>query len=222
MQDENALAQADQSSSRDESVTTTVSLQRGFIASLKWLVAEGDARGVARMAIELRALRDALTTLDETRAARDEQAKRATELDREIQAALAMLGPATAVDGNGTIVQRLMKLREKLADDSKSRRQLTVERDAWRAMCTLLTQTRARVHELLEDAEQEREALSSSLDTMRDRIVELSVMHNDARDDGDRARTELSELRAKLATWSETVESTLKELAGRTSATFKE
>lgn len=222
MQSDKALEQTVQDKSNGETVTTSASLEGGFIASLKWLVAEGDARGVQRMAIELRALRDALTTLDETRTARDEQAKRASELDREIQAALAMLGPGTAVDGNGTIVQRLVKLREKLAEDSTSRRQLTVERDAWRAMCTLLTQTRARVHELLEDAEQERDALSTSLDTMRNRIVELSVMHTDARDDGDRARTELSQLRVKLVTWSEAVETTLAELSQRSSEVVRE
>src|SRR6478672_10485526 len=54
-----------------------LTLERGFVASLRWLVSEGDARGVRRIAVELRALREALTTLDETRAARDEHARRA-------------------------------------------------------------------------------------------------------------------------------------------------
>ena len=129
------------------------SLERGFVATLRWLVSEGDARGVRRIAIELRALREALATLDETRAARDDYARRATELDRELHAALAVLGPGTAVNGNGSLVQRLARLRERLAEDTASRRQLTLERDAWRAMCNLLTQTRARVHELLDETE---------------------------------------------------------------------
>ena len=32
-----------------------ITLERGFVASLRWLVAEGDARGVRRIAVELRA-----------------------------------------------------------------------------------------------------------------------------------------------------------------------
>ena len=79
-------------------------LERGFVASLRWLVAEGDARGVRRIAVELRALREALTTLDETRRARDDHAERAALLDREIQDAVRMLGDATKVDGNGSLV----------------------------------------------------------------------------------------------------------------------
>jgi chromosome segregation ATPase len=194
-----------------------LTLERGFVATLRWLVAEGDARGVRRIAVELRALREALTTLDETRAARDEHARRALELDRELQAALAVLGPGTAINGNGSLVQRLARLRERLAEDTASRRQLTIERDAWRAMCTLLTQTRARVHELLETAERERDELSASLDVMRGRIVELTVLHDDARDDGTRAKQELAGMRAQLVKWSGAVENALAEL-GRQAA----
>ncbi|HYW30342.1 MAG TPA: hypothetical protein VE869_02465 [Gemmatimonas sp.] len=189
-----------------------LTLERGFVATLRWLVAEGDARGVRRIAVELRALREALTTLDETRVARDEHARRALELDRELQAAIAVLGPGTSVHGNGTLVQRLAKLRERLAEDTASRRQLTLERDAWRSMCTLLTQTRARVHELLEDTERERDDLSASLDVLRERVIEIMALHDDARDNGDRARAELAEMRASLAKWSGAVDSALATL----------
>jgi chromosome segregation ATPase len=188
-------------------------LERGFVATLRWLVAEGDARGVRRIAVELRALREAITTLDETRVARDEYARHAAELDRELQAALAVLGPGTAVHGNGTLVQRLAKLRERLAADTESRHQLTLERDAWRAMCTLLTQTRARVHELLEDTEKQRDGLSTALDAMRDRVAVLSAMHDDAQAEGERSRGELAEMRAQLAKWSGAVDKALAELA---------
>ncbi len=189
-----------------------LTLERGFVASLRWLVAEGDARGVRRIAVELRALREALTTLDETRVARDEHARRAAELDRELQAALAVLGPGTAVNGNGSLVQRLAKLRERLAEDTATRRQLTLERDAWRAMCTLLTQTRARVHELLEDTEKQRDGLAASLDVMRDRVIELTALHDDAREDATRARAELSGMKTQLLHWSGAVEKALVEL----------
>jgi chromosome segregation ATPase len=189
-----------------------VTLERGFVATLRWLVAEGDTRGVRRIAVELRALREALTTLDETRAARDEYARHAAELDKELQAALAVLGPGTAVHGNGSLVQRLAKLRERLADDAASRRQLTLERDAWRSMCTLLTVTRARVHELLEDTEQQRDALAAELDVMRDRVSELSAIHDDARAEGARARAELASMRSQLVKWSGAVERALVDL----------
>ncbi len=189
-----------------------VTLERGFVATLRWLVAEGDTRGVRRIAVELRALREALATLDETRSARDEYARHAAELDKELQAALAVLGPGTAVNGNGSLVQRLAKLRERLADDAASRRQLTLERDAWRSMCTLLTVTRARVHELLEDTEQQRDALAASLDVMRDRVAELGAMHDDARSEGAHARSELASMRSQLVKWSGAVERALVDL----------
>ena len=192
--------------------TQEMSLERGFVASLRWLVSEGDARGVRRIAVELRALREALATLDETRTARDEHARRSMELDRELQAALAVLGPGTAVNGNGTLVQRLARLRERLAEDINSRRQLTLERDAWRAMCTLLTQTRARVHELLDETERERDAVSTTLEVTRARIIELMTMHDDASREAAQSRAELASLRARLSQWSGTVERALEEL----------
>ena len=190
-----------------------VTLERGFVASLRWLVAEGDARGVRRIAVELRALREALAALDETRAARDEFARRAQEFDRELHAAMAMLGPGTAIDGNGSLVQRLARLRERLAEDTAQRRQLTLERDAWRAMCTLLTQTRARVHELLEDTERERDQLAGALDVLKSRVLELATLHDDAARDATASRTELAAVREKLRRWSGTVERALTELA---------
>ena len=193
--------------------TADMTLERGFVASLRWLVSEGDARGVRRIAVELRALREALATLDETRAARDEYAIRANELDRELQAAMAMLGPSTAINGNGSLVQRLAKLRERLAADTASRRQLAIERDAWRAMCTLLTQTRARVHELLEEAENERDDLSIALNVMRARVSELALLHDDASRNAEVSRSELKTMRERLGRWSGTVERALQELA---------
>ncbi len=189
-----------------------LSLERGFVASLRWLVAEGDARGVRRIAVELRALREALATLDETRAARDEHAKRSADLDRELQAALAVLGPGTAINGNGSLVQRLARLRERLAEDTATRRQLTLERDAWRAMCTLLTQTRARVHELLDDTERQRDAQSTELAVLAARVQELMLLHDDAAQDAAHTRAELASLRERLQQWSGTVERALNEL----------
>lgn len=193
--------------------STDPSVERGFVASLRWLVSEGDARGVRRIAVELRALREALATLDETRTARDEYGRRAAELDRELQAAMAVLGPGTAVHGNGSLVQRLAKLRERLADDTASRRQLTLERDAWRAMCELLTQTRARVHELLDETEQERDRLVTSVEVLKARVLELVTMHDDVSRDATQTRAELSALREQLRSWGGTVERALTELS---------
>lgn len=192
---------------------TDLSLERGFVASLRWLVAEGDARGVRRIAVELRALREALATLDETRAARDEQVRRNADLDRELQAALAMLGPGTAVNGNGSLVQRLMRLRERLAEDTATRQQLTLERDAWRAMCTLLTHTRASAQELLERAEYERDQAVAQLEVMQERVMELTVLHDDAASQAQEARQQLADLREQLRQWSGTVERALEALA---------
>lgn len=187
-------------------------LERGFVASLRWLVAEGDARGVRRIAVELRALREALATLDETRAARDEHAKRATELDREVSSAIALLGPGTAVNGNGSLVQRLTRLRERLKEDSDARRQLTVERDAWRSMTTLMTHTRAYVHELLEDAERGRDRLSSEVRQLRDQVLELQISREHAEQEKRVSAETLQALRDRLQGWSGTVERALAEL----------
>jgi chromosome segregation ATPase len=200
------------SSAVDPVADPDLTLERGFVASLRWLVAEGDVRGVRRIAVELRALREALATLDETRRARDEYARRAAELDRELQAALAMLGPGTAVNGNGTLVQRLLRLRERLAEDTAARQQLVLERDAWRSMCTLLTQTRARVHELLDETERDRNYLAAEVAVLRDRLVELMSMHDDVAGQASAARGELSALRQQLRGWSDTVERALREM----------
>lgn len=190
-----------------------MSLERGFVASLRWLVAEGDARGVRRIAVELRALREALAALDETRAVRDEQLRRNTELDREIHSALAILGPGTAVNGNGTLVQRLVRLRERLAEDTAARRQLALERDAWRAMCTLLTHTRAGAQQLLEKAERERDGAVAQLEVLQERVMELTVLHDDAAAQAQVARQELTALREQLRQWSGAVERALAELS---------
>jgi len=195
------------------SANPDLTLERGFVASLRWLVAEGDARGVRRLAVELRALREALATLDETRAARDEQVRRNGELDRELQAALAILGPGTAVSGNGSLVQRLARLRERLAEDTAMRQQLTLERDAWRAMCTLLTHTRAGMQELLAHAEGERDESVAQLTVMQERVMELTVLHDDAAAQAHAVRQELAALREQLRQWSGTVERALEALA---------
>jgi hypothetical protein len=189
-----------------------LTLERGFVASLRWLVSEGDARGVRRIAVELRALREALATLDEARLARDEHARRAADLDRELHAALAILGPGTAINGNGTLVQRLMRLRERLAEDTASREQLAIERDAWRAMCTLLTQTRAGMQDLLENTERDHRRTLSEVAVLRERVVELTVMHDDAAAQTVLARQQLAVLREQLTRWSGTVERALGEL----------
>jgi chromosome segregation ATPase len=190
-----------------------LTLERGFVASLRWLVSEGDARGVRRIAVELRALRETLATLDETRAARDEQIRRNGELDKELQSALMMLGPGTAVNGNGTLVQRLMRLRDRLAEDTAARQQLTLERDAWRAMCTLLAHTRAGVQEVLEQAEHDRDVSVAQLEVMQERVTELTVLHDDAAAAAAAARQELASLREQLRNWSGTVERALEALA---------
>lgn len=187
-------------------------LERGFVASLRWLVSEGDARGVRRIAVELRALREALATLDETRAARDEHARRAGELDREVAAAIAMLGPGTSVKGNGSLVERLTRLRERIREDGETRRQLVVERDAWRSMTTLMTQTRAYVHELLEEAERGRDSLSTEVRSLRDQVLELQISRETAEQEKRVSEETLHALRAKLLWWSGTVERALQQL----------
>lgn len=198
-----------------------LTLERGFVASLRWLVSEGDTHGLHRIAVELRALREALAELDETRAERDGFEQRAHELDRELQAALAILGPGTAVNGNGSLVQRLARLRERLAEDTAARQHVSRERDAWRAMCTLLTQTRAQVHELLEHSERERHALSGALDAMKGRITELCAVHDDVTRDAAASRAELAAVRSQLRLWSSTVERALHELADTSAATVR-
>ena len=189
-----------------------LTLERGFVASLRWLVAEGDSRGVRRLAVELRALQDALTTLDETRAARDEYARRAAELDREIQAALAVLGPATMGHGQNTLVHRLVRLREKLAEDTRMRDQVLKERDAWRAMCTLLTHTRASAQEQLDASERAQRVVGAEVETLRERVIELTALHDGAAIEAEAARVELQGLRAQLVRWRGTVERVLHDI----------
>ncbi len=159
--------------------TPDPTLERGYVASLRWLVAEGEARGVRRLAVELCALREALTTLDETRRARDEQAERAALLDREIQEAQRLLGDATRVNGNGSLVARLTRLREILGRDLSTRRALVQERDTWRAMCELQTRTRGMVHALLEESERTREQLESEVATLRERATLLATLQQE-------------------------------------------
>ena len=196
----------------DQQSGDATTLERGFVASLRWLVAEGDARGVRRIAVELRALQETLATLDETRAARDEQAKRATELERDVSAAIALLGPGTSVNGNGSLMARLGRLRDRLQEDSEARRQLIIERDAWRSMTTLMTQTRAYVHELLESAERSRDDLSVEVLSLRDRVLELQISREHADQDKRIAEDALSSLRQRLHGWSSTVERALSQL----------
>ena len=196
----------------DQVTSDAATLERGFVASLRWLVAEGDARGVRRIAVELRALQEALATLDETRAARDEHAKRSSDLEREVSAAIALLGPGTSVNGNGSLMQRLSRLRDRLAEDNESRRQLIIERDAWRSMTTLMTQTRAYVHELLEGAERSRDLLSVEVRTLRDQVLELQISREHADQDKRIAEDTLNALRTRLAGWSGTVERALGQL----------
>jgi chromosome segregation ATPase len=204
----------------DQSVEA--SLERGFIATLRWLVAEGDARGLGHIAVELRALRDALATLDEARAARDAQAARAAELDKALQAAMAVLGPAGNGAGTGagpdSLLQRLARLREQLAEDQVHRQQLALERDAWRAMCTLLTQTRARVHELLDESEQGREAAVRMAEGLQLRLRALEAQHADATMEVSAGREELAALRDRLTHWSGSVERALHTLANAAGA----
>ncbi len=159
--------------------TPDPTLERGYVASLRWLVAEGEARGLRRLAVELCALREALTTLDETRRARDEHAERAALLDREIQDAQRLLGDATHVNGNGSLVARLTRLRELLGHDVATRKALVQERDTWRAMCELQTRTRAMVHSLLEESERTCELLEGEVVTLRARTTLLATVQDE-------------------------------------------
>ncbi|MBC8086241.1 MAG: GNAT family N-acetyltransferase [Phycisphaerae bacterium] len=196
----------------EQLISDSTTLERGFVASLRWLVAEGDARGVRRIAVELRALQETLATLDETRAARDEQARRSSELERDVAAAIALLGPGTAINGNGSLVARLARLRDRLKEDNESRRQLIVERDAWRSMTTLMTQTRAHVHELLEEAERSRESLSAQVRALRDQVLESQISREHAEQEKRVVDDTLLALRQRLVGWSSTVERALTQL----------
>lgn len=193
--------------------TPDPTLERGFVASLRWLVAEGDARGVRRIAVELRALREALTTLDETRRARDEHAERATELDQEMQAALRLLGDATKVEGNGSLVARLTRLREILARDLVARRTLVEERDSWRAMCEFQTRTRAMVHALLEESERAREGLEAQAGTLQERMTLLASLHQETVSQAGEQRRAAAAATSEIARLEETAVALRERLA---------
>ena len=109
-------------------------------------------------------------------------------------------------------MQRLVRLRERLAEDIAAREQLAIERDAWRAMCTLLTQTRAGTQEMLEASERQHRRTLAEVEVLRERVVELTVMHDDAAAPTSAARQELAALRTQLTQWSGTVERALTEL----------
>lgn len=190
--------------------TPDPTLERGFVASLRWLVAEGESRGVRRIAVELRALREALTTLDETRRARDDHAERSLALDREIQEALQLLGDATKVDGNGSLVARLTRLREILGRDLATRRALVQERNSWRAMCEFQTRTRAIVHTMLEESERARESLEAEVGTLRERMTVLTSVHQETVDEAREQRRTASMAVTELARLQETA-ATLRE-----------
>ena len=193
--------------------TPDPTLERGFVASLRWLVAEGDARGVRRIAVELRALREALTTLDETRRARDEHAERAAELDAEIQGALRLLGDATKVDGNGSLVARLTRLRTILGRDLSARRALVQERDSWRAMCEFQTRTRAMVHALLEESERAREALEAQAGTLQERMSLLASLHQETVTQAGEQRRAAAAAATEIARLEETTAALRERLA---------
>jgi chromosome segregation ATPase len=205
---------SDEFSAQAGAESDPLSLERGFVASLRWLVAEGDARGAGFVEGREGFAQGTQLHGNAPDAARDEHSRRVAELERDLQTALAMLGPGTAVNGNGTLVQRLARLRDRLAEDAADRRQLLLERDAWRAMCTLLTQTRAGMQELLETTEAEHHATLGEVSVLRERVVELTVMHDDAAAQAAATRQELAMLREQLRHWGERVEIALLDLAG--------
>ncbi|MCU0633907.1 MAG: hypothetical protein MUE41_03445 [Gemmatimonadaceae bacterium] len=186
------------------------SIERGYVASLRWLVSEGDARGLVRVAVEIAALREALATLDETRRERDDRGRRLSELGREVQGVLQAL-PESAVAG--TLSERLRALRDRVSTAQAERQRLQVELEAWRGMCGLLTRTRAKVHELLETSERERERLTEEAESLRARVRELEqLLERTSRESAD-SRADAAALRQGLTRWSGTVERALAELA---------
>jgi soluble cytochrome b562 len=185
-------------------------IERGYVASLRWLVAEGDARGLVRVAVEIAALREALATLDETRRERDERARRFAELAREVQGVLQSLPPDLAA-GQG-LGDRLRALRDQVGAAQVERQRLQVELDAWRSMCALLTRTRAKVHELLESSERDREQLTRDVGAMRARVQELEGALERRSREAAEARADATDLRRGLAQWSGAVERALAEL----------
>lgn len=185
-------------------------IERGYVASLRWLVSEGDARGLVRVAVEIAALREALATLDETRRERDESTRRVSEVAREVQ---GVLHAVPGLPDGGTIGERLRALRDRVASAQTERQRLQVELEAWRGMCGLLTRTRAKVHELLEHSEREREQLAAEAESLRARVKELEVTVARLSQESADARADATTLRHGLQRWSGTVERALAELA---------
>jgi GNAT superfamily N-acetyltransferase len=79
-------------------------------------------------------------------------------------------------------------------------------------MTTLMTQTRAYVHELLEGAERSRDELSVEVRSLRDQVLELQITREHADQDKRIAEETLSALRQRLHGWSSTVERALSQL----------
>jgi hypothetical protein len=69
------------------------------------------------------------------------------------------------------------------------------------------------VQELLERAEDERDSAVAQLEVMQERVMELTVLHDDAAAQSQRAKQELADLREQLRQWSGTVERALQALA---------
>jgi chromosome segregation ATPase len=191
-----------------------VSIERGYVASLRWLVSEGDARGLVRVAVEVAALREALATLDETRNDRDDRARRLGELGRDVQQVLQSVTEGTMPGSPG---DRLRALRDRVVTTQQERQRMHVELEAWRGMCGLLTRTRAKVHELLETSERDRERLLAETESLRARVKELEVTVDRLARESSDARADATALRSGLQKWSGTVERALAELARQAS-----
>lgn len=191
-----------------------VSIERGYVASLRWLVSEGDARGLVRVAVEIAALREALATLDETRSERDDRARRLGELGRDVQQVLQSVSEGTMAGSTG---DRLRALRDRVVATQQDRQRMHVELEAWRGMCGLLTRTRAKVHELLETSERDRERLLAETESLRARVRELELTVDRLSHESSEARADATALRSGLQKWSGTVERALAELARQAS-----
>jgi DNA repair exonuclease SbcCD ATPase subunit len=191
-----------------------VSIERGYVASLRWLVSEGDARGLVRIAVEIAALREALATLDETRNERDDRARRLGDLGRDVQHLLQSVTDGTPAGSPG---DRLRALRERVVATQQERQRLHVELEAWRGMCGLLTRTRAKVHELLETSERDRERLLVESAALRTRVKELEATVERLSRESSESRADATALRSGLQKWSGTVERALAELARQAS-----
>ncbi|MFN8717454.1 MAG: hypothetical protein ACK50C_10790, partial [Gemmatimonadaceae bacterium] len=76
----------------------------------------------------------------------------------------------------------------------------------------LLTQTRAGMYERIGEIERERDEATARLDVMRERVIEITALHDDAVAHSVAARQELTTLRSQLRQWSGTVERALAEL----------